>query len=76
MKHLRQLNYKMTTFFISNNFILVIKSCHWGFAYLSSVNDRNDNFFAERRKTIYLEIKNIYKNNITFYIGELDPSSY
>ena len=46
MKHLRQLTYKMTTLFITSNTI-VIKSCQWGFAYLSSVNDRNDNVFDE-----------------------------
>jgi len=27
------------------------------------------------RRTIFLRNKNISKNNITFYIGELDPSS-
>ena len=35
----------MTTFKTSK--IVVIKSCHWAFAYLSSVNDSNDNFFDE-----------------------------
>ena len=60
---LMRTNYKMTTLFISK--IVVIKSCYWGFAYLSSVIDRNDNLFDEE-DYLFRNKKHIKQHNILY----------